>query len=303
MVISDSYPISTIISKEAFPRLAQHARMPEKLSVRGKLPSPDATIVSIVGTRSPTEYGIAAVKRIVAGLSGTGVTVASGLAYGIDGIALEAAIARNIPTIAYPGSGVRDDVLYPRIHLGLARRILESGGCLVSHFPDNAPARPYFFPERNRVLAALSHSVVAIECMVRSGTMITAMAGAELGAEVGAVPGSIDSVYAAGPHELIRRGAFVVESAEDILDAIGLRVRHDPFAPDAAETEANTFVMPGDCGPEEQTIMNSLLWPRTRDELCESTKLEAHTLARWLSVLELKGHVEYIAGRVARIRK
>lgn len=303
MVISDSYPISSAQASVTFPRLAQHPRMPATLSLRGSIPDPEATIISIVGTRSPTPYGIAAVKRIVAGLSGARVIIASGLAYGIDGIALEAAIERNIPTIAYPGSGLLDEVLYPRIHLGLSRRNLEYGGTLVSHFPDNAPARPYFFPERNRVLAAMSHCVVAIECMIRSGTMITAMAGAELGAEVGAVPGSIDSVYAAGPHELLRRGAFVVESAEDILDAVGLRVRRDPFAKDSEDAEAQEFVMPGDCGPEEKQIMNSLQWPRTRDELTESTQLEAHTLARWLSVLELKGHIEYIAGRIARIRK
>lgn len=302
MVISDSHPIFSVPSAHAFPRLSQHARMPATLSARGTLPAPEAIIVSIIGTRSPTTYGIAATKRIVAGLSGAGVTVASGLAYGIDGIALEAAIERNIPALAYPGSGLCDDVLYPRIHLGLAHRILESGSGLISHFPDNAPARPYFFPERNRVLAALSHCVVAIECMVRSGTMITAMAGVEFGAEVGAVPGDISSVYAAGPHELLRRGAFIVESAEDILDALNLRIRKDPFAKSVDE-ENKEFVMPTDCGPEEQIIIKILNWPHSRDELCESSKLEPHILARWLSVLELKGHIEYIAGRVARIRK
>ena len=311
---SNRHPVTKINSADTFLRLARHERMPRTMFARGTLPDPELPIISVVGTRSPTEYGISCIKRLIADLSGHNVIIASGLAYGLDGVALEAAVGRGMRVLAYPGSGIQDDALYPRVHLGLAHRILESGGCIVSHFTPSEPARPYFFPERNRVLAALSSCVVVGECMVRSGTMITAMAGVELGADVGTIPGDISSVYSAGPHELLRRGAFVVESGADVLDALGLRTRIDPFAqnlePDDTSNDstdtassASGFVMPSDCSPIEQTIMNALTHPLDRDSIAEATHIEPAELARWLSVLELKGHVEYIAGRVARIRR
>lgn len=292
----DSFLPRSVESRELFPSFAHFARMPRILRVRGKPPKPDASIICIVGTRTPSEYGIAACRALVRGLVGHNVCIASGLAYGIDGIALEAAVDAGIQALAYPGSGISDDALYPRAHLELAHKILESGGALVSHFSDDEQGRPYFFPERNRCLAALSKCVIAVECEKKSGTMITAMAAGDFNVSLGAVPGPITSTLSTGPHELIRRGAEPIESAQDILKMIGLI---SPFDEDGSCDE-NDRPVPADCGPEEKKIYEALLYPKTQDELLDETQLSAQELSHWLTVLELKEHIKYVAGKIAR---
>jgi DNA processing protein len=247
--------------------------------------------VTIVGTRSPSSYGIACCRSIIAGLAGYDICIASGLAYGIDGIALEAAVDAGLHTLAYPGSGVSDEAIYPKVHLALAHKILNAGGAIVSHFSDDEPARPYFFPERNRCLAALSNIVIAIECIKKSGTMITAMAAADFNVTLGAVPGPITSELSSGPHELFRHGAEPIECARDILKLLG-------YVSDERNDRGDE--PPDDCGPEERSIYTALRSPKTQDELLDELRLPAHDLSRWLTVLELKGHIVFRAGTIER---
>lgn len=168
-------------------------------------------------------YGQACADLLVPECVRLGFPIISGLALGVDGAAHAAALKANGVTVAVIGSGVDDASMYPRAHLRLAKEILEADGAIISEYAPGSPSYRSHFPERNRLIAALSRAVLVIEAPKRSGAMITARLALEMGREVWAVPGPITHPNAEGPNALIRDGATPITSGDDIAAALGLK--------------------------------------------------------------------------------
>ncbi len=191
---------------------------PDRLFVEGKQLPRHKDAIAVVGTRRPTGAGREAAKSIATDLAQAGFAVVSGLALGIDSIAHEAALEAGGHTIAVLGCGLDYD--YPKRNRSLKRRIAAEGTIVTEYRPDTQP-QPYFFPQRNRIIAALSRGVVVIEGAKKSGALITARCALDAGRDVYAVPGSIRNPAAAGPNELIKTGnAALVTSVNDIFEDI-----------------------------------------------------------------------------------
>lgn len=191
---------------------------------RGSLAALQPAAVAIVGSRRASHEGLRNAQALAEALARRGIVVTSGLAEGIDAAAhqgaLEGAPASQASTIAVTGAGI--DRIYPAHHLPLARHMLEQGGLVLSEQPlGSAPVRANF-PRRNRMIAALSRGTLVVEAALRSGSLITARQAAELGREVMAVPGSIHNPLSHGCHHLIRDGATLIETVDDILQALGM---------------------------------------------------------------------------------
>src|SRR5437762_9206972 len=216
-------PTQISLGDTAYPaNLREIQTPPGRLYVRGTLTEDDALAVAIVGARAATPYGVAVAERLAADLAARGVTVVSGLARGIDSAAHRGALRVGGRTIAVLGSGA--DVIYPPENRRLAARI-EEGGAVVSQFAPGTPPLAHHFPLRNRVIAGLSLGVVVVEAAERSGALITARLAAEFGREVMAVPGPVTSPASRGAHALIRDGAALVESGEDVIAELPARWR------------------------------------------------------------------------------
>lgn len=211
------------IAPEAYPSvLCEIPQVPKQLYIRGTVPDWSRHFVAVVGARQHTSYGKAVCEHIVAGLASYPVTVVSGLAIGLDGVAHAAALRVGLPTVAVLGSGLSDAVLYPKSNRVLAQQIIASGGTLVSELAPNARANRSTFPQRNRLIAGMSCMTIAVECARRAGTQITASLALEYNREVGAVPHSIFSAVGVGTNDLIARGAHVIRSGEDVAAVLGL---------------------------------------------------------------------------------
>ena len=201
------------------PALATIVDPPPVLWMRGVATALDRPAVAIVGSRAGSPYALAVAERLAADLCARGVVVVSGLARGVDSAAHRGALsARGGSTIAVLGSGV--DVIYPAEHNTLAREIVATGA-IVSELVPGTPPNPAFFPQRNRIISGLSRSVVVIEAGEKSGSLITARCALEQGRDVLAVPGNVLSGRNRGAHALLRDGAKIVESADDILEELG----------------------------------------------------------------------------------
>ena len=190
---------------------------PPTLYVRGRIVPDDALAVAVVGARRATPYGLEVAEQLGFALAARGITIVSGLARGIDSAAHRGALASGGRTIAVLGSGV--DVIYPPENRRLAVEIA-ARGALVSQFAPGTPPLPYQFPERNRVIAAMSLAVVVVEAAEKSGALITAGCAAELGREVLAVPGRVTSPESRGAHRLIQDGAGLVQDVDDVIRAL-----------------------------------------------------------------------------------
>lgn len=183
---------------------------------------PLARTIAVVGTRRVTPYGEAVTRRLTRGLVEAGFTIVSGMALGVDAIAHQTALECGGATITVLGSGI--DIIYPASNARLYRTISQARGCaILSEFPPGVGPAKEQFPHRNRIISGLSLGVVVIEGTDRSGSLITARYAAEQGREVFAVPGPITSLYSKGPAKLIKQGAKLVESVEDILDEFNYR--------------------------------------------------------------------------------
>ena len=194
---------------------------PARLYCAGQAVVLDTPAVAVVGSRRCTRQGRDIAFALARDLAAQGLTIVSGLAYGIDAAAHRGALASAaVPTVAVLGSGL--DRIYPRSHERLAAEIVEHGGALVSEYePTNGP-RKHHFPARNRIVSGLCLAVVIVEASERSGSLITARLALEQGRDVMAVPSLVSSPLAAGCHRLIRQGAALVECAEHVLEALGL---------------------------------------------------------------------------------
>ncbi|MCK5060050.1 MAG: DNA-processing protein DprA [Candidatus Pacebacteria bacterium] len=281
-----NHPIKTLASQEFPPLLTEIPDKPKQLFLRGVLPN-HQKILSVVGARKYSPYGKDVCERLIEGLRGYSIAIVSGLALGIDSIAHRAALKAGLYTLAIPGSGLSDNVLYPSLHRNLAKEILSSGGGLLSEFEEETRAAPWTFPRRNRIMAGISHATLVIEAEKKSGTLITSRLATEYNRDVFTVPGSIFSKNSEGPHMLLRLGATPITSAEELLDALG-------FEKDE-KAEKNI-----DCSPQEKKILEILHTPLSRDELIRQSKMtvsEANTL---LSIMEIKGLVEETLGEIRR---
>ncbi len=196
-------------------RLQHFSRMPIGLFVKGSLPDSSRKMVAIVGSRSCSAYGQQVAQNFARVLSSNGIGIISGLAFGIDTWAHKGCIEGGSPTYAVMGCGI--DICYPKSNYPLYRKILSTGGGIISEYEPKTPALPHHFPTRNRIISALSDALIVIEARVKSGSLITANYALEQGIQVYAVPGRISDSLSAGTNSLILQGAIPALSPEDIL--------------------------------------------------------------------------------------
>jgi DNA processing protein len=285
-----NHPIEKL-HKKAFPPLLREINdPPERLYYRGVIPEWEHhKILAVVGSRSFTSYGKAATKSLIGELRGHNVIIVSGLAIGIDAFAHEAALEAGLVTVAIPGSGLDDAVLYPALNKALAYRVLEAGGMLMSEFENDFRAAPWSFPQRNRLVAGMADATLVIEAKERSGALITARLAMEYNRDVLALPGQIFSESSRGTHRLIRDGVALVRSGDDICEVLGINPHH---------TTDNS--QPIDLNDSEKKVYDFLSEPRSRDEITEELGLPVHNLNILLSSLELKGAIIEQFGMVYR---
>ena len=208
------------LREERYPaQLRTIADPPPILYVKGTLLPSDSFSIAVIGTRRCTRYGERQAERLTSALVQNGFAIVSGLALGIDGIAHRAALKSGGRTVAVLGSGLHR--VYPPEHRSLAQKIVESGGCVMSEYPPLHPSAKWTFPQRNRIVSGLSLGVLVVEAPVRSGAMISARMAGEQGRDIFAVPGSIESSASSGCNQLIRDGAYLTESVDDILGVLG----------------------------------------------------------------------------------
>lgn len=271
---------------------------PGMIAVVGQLIPADALAVAVVGSRHPTPYGQEMAGRLAGDLARRGVTIVSGLARGIDIAAHRAAIRAGGRTIAVLGSGI--DVLYPAEHVADARAIV-AAGAVLSQFPPGTPPLPRHFPVRNRVIAGLSLGVVIVEAAERSGSLITAGLAGDLGREVMAVPGRATSPESRGAHRLIKDGAALVESWEDVVAQLPERWRACVGMREAGTSGGDPPVAAA-MGNGERTLMDLLSEDAMGlDELIQASGLEAPRVAALIGALEIEGLVRKLPGpRFAR---
>ena len=243
----------------------------------------------MVGARRPTPYGEAVAERLAGDLAGAGVIVVSGLALGVDAAAHHGALHAGGCTVAVLGTGV--DVIYPASNSGLAARIVQHGGALVSQFADGTPPRPSNFPRRNWTIAALCDLVVIVEAAERSGALITAEAALSLDRTVMAVPGSVFSPLSVGCHQLLRDGAGLVQNARDVLAELSwpTAVLDDPLTPPARLRPAA-----GDVGRAIDGLSRHLSdgYPVQPGDLARRLGIPVSEVLARLTRLELEGAVE-----------
>lgn len=251
-----------------------------------------APCVAVVGSRQPTPQGRLHARAFSRAFSLAGVTVVSGLALGVDGQAHEGALEGPSRTVAVVGTG--PDLVYPSRHRDLARRIAAQGA-VVSEYAPGTPSRPEHFPQRNRIIAGLTRGTLVVEAALQSGSLITARLAGECGREVYAIPGSIDSPQSRGCHALIRQGAMLVESPEEVLDELlpgrSARPAAGPHAVPAPDTEGAA------AAAQASPLLQALGWePVGFDELSARTGMPSAELSVRLLELELDGHVSRLPG-------
>ncbi len=257
---------------------------PPVLYVKGELTQDDAWAVAVVGTRRASTYGREVTRRLAGALARNGITIVSGLARGIDGMAHRAALESGGRTIAVFGCGI--DHIYPAEHRQLASRIATQGA-LVSDYPLGTRPEARNFPPRNRIISGLSLGVLVTNAGKSSGALITADFAAEQGRDVFAVPGSILTQGSIGPNRLIQDGAKLVTKAEDVLEELNLTMV-------AEQTEARQ-VLPEDA-TEAALLQHLSPEPTHVDELQRQSNLPISRVTSTLAMMELKGMVRQVGG-------
>lgn len=279
--------ISTVtLVDDDYPAILREAGGPPPvLFYRGQIIETDSTAVAIVGTRRVSAYGREVAMQIGAGLAKAGVTVVSGLALGVDGIAHQAALEAGGRTIAVLGGGVNR--IYPHEHRGLAKRIAEQGAVMSEYAPDRKPDAPNF-PARNRIISGLSLGVVVVEAPDRSGALITVDFAADQGRDVFAVAGNVTATNSMGTNRLIRDGARMVRSADDVLEDLQLR-----------RTECEEPVQQSLLLNDEDRRLLAVLTgePQHIDDIVEQCGMPLPPVSAQLLTLELQGMVRNVGAQ------
>jgi len=280
------------VATSSYPELLTHLAVPPPVLFAagpGDLAAPG---VAIVGTRRATEYGRGVARSLARDLAASGICVVSGMARGIDTAAHQGALEAGGSTIAVLGCGV--DVVYPRQNRRLHGEITHTGA-VVSELAMGTKPEAGSFPRRNRIISGLSLGVVVVEAPLRSGALITASCALEQGREVFAVPGDVADGRSAGCHRLLKEGARLVETAEDVVDELAARLPPDLVGPTVAGAGG-----PGDAqlGLDEAALLSRL---ETRglhiDDLARASSLGVGELLEKLLRLELMGLVEQLPGK------
>ena len=265
---------------ENYPRSLREIKdAPEVLYSKGELKAEEKCF-AIVGARRCSDYGKQIALEIAGDLAEAGLTIVSGLAPGIDTIAHQATLERKGKTIAVLGTGIDEESIYPQSNLKLAEKILESGGALVSEYPPGTRGTQFTFPQRNRIISGLSLGVLVVEAKQKSGALITADWARKQRRLVFAIPGSIYFSNSKGCNNLIKNGAKLAESADDILKELNLQKSDFCIKKTSGETS------------EENLILNALKeGALDADAIIKRTALSAQRAASLLTVLEIKGKI------------
>ena len=281
------YPIQSLAPEHFPPLLNEIPQPPTILNYRGSLPPPDVPLLSVVGSRQYTSYGKAAVAHLIGGLAGYQVGIVSGLAIGIDGLAHEAALKHNLYTLAIPGGGLNDAVLYPARHKRLAYQILAAGGGLLSEYQPDQRAATWTFPQRNRLVCGMCQATLVIEAAAKSGSLITARMTVDYNRELLVVPGDIFSMMSSGTNQFLKLGATPVTTAEDIIALLSL----------SKNTTTSTKQLPlPNLTPEQVTLRTLLTTPLPTDELIRQSGLPTTQATVALMQLELAGYITLTDG-------
>ena len=294
---SDHHHIITYADERYPAQLRDLPDAPPVLYVRGDPDYLAQPQLAMVGARSPSAAGRNTAKEFANHLSNAGITITSGLAIGIDGASHQGALEGLAGTVAVVAHGL--DIVYPAQHQQLAQAISEKGA-VVSEMPVGIKPQRGLFPRRNRLISALSLGTLVVEAAVKSGSLITARLALELNREVFAIPGSIHNPMARGCHQLIRQGAKLVESVDDILE--DLRFPLPQNTPYPLKTHENTPEKPKDphntLDPDHQKLLKCLAYePASIDELVIRSKFSAAEVASMLLILELEGIIVCQDGR------
>lgn len=270
--------------------LKQSYDPPLVLYVWGDVKEEDRHALGIVGSRRCSHYGTHSARQFSFQLATCGFTIISGLARGIDTHAHEGAIAANGRTIAVIGSGIGQ--VYPPENMGLAEKIADGHGAVVSEFPLNTPPSKKTFPMRNRIVAAWSQAILVVECPAWSGALITANLAGEMGKPIYAVPGQIDRPTSAGCNNLIRDGAILVTGGQDILDDLSVLPLQNPSL---------AVQVPALAGVEQHIVSALDEGAELMDEILAATQLPLPEVSATLLKLEIMGVVQQLPGsRFAR---
>lgn len=260
-------------------------RPPMGLYVKGNIDLLNSgTNLSIIGSRKSTNYGKLACEKIINGLKGYNINIVSGLALGIDSLAHTLALNNNLKTLAYIGSGF--NFLFPALNKNLSEKIIKNNGAVVSEYPINFSAQKYYFVSRNRLISGSSKAILIIEAQEKSGTLITAKFANEQNRDILVVPNSIFEKNSKGTNKLIKEGAILVESAEDILMELGLEKQkdfnEDLFLTNLTNNQKNIIKL------FEKNSQIDL------DFIAEKTSLEIGEIMSELTILELAGIIKQI---------
>jgi DNA processing protein len=281
-------PDNTIVTlaDSAYPQsLLETADPPPLLYTKGNINLLNQTSLAMVGSRNASTQGEKNAEAFAFDLAKLGLCIVSGMALGIDGAAHRGALNANGATIAVVGTGL--DIVYPSKHRDLAHKIVENG-LIISEFPLSTPSIPQNFPKRNRIISGLSLGCLVVEANLRSGSQITARLAAEQGREVFAIPGSIHSPMAKGCHQLIKQGAKLVDSTQDIIEELKLNTQ----APVKTKTEQKKEVVESD----HPLLAVIGFEPISLENIVQQSGLPAHEVSSQLMMLELNGQVESITG-------
>ncbi|HVU88372.1 MAG TPA: DNA-processing protein DprA [Pirellulales bacterium] len=284
------------------PRMPDYPRMlreihdpPPVLFSRGTIETRDALAIAIVGSRHATQYGLAQAERLAGSLARSGLTIISGLARGIDAAAHRGALSAGGRTIAVLGSGLAN--IYPPEHGALADEVA-AAGCVLSECPPQTQPMSGAFPQRNRLISGLSLGVLVIEASLQSGALITARHASEQGRDIFAVPGRVDSRVSHGCHRLIRDGAKLVESADDVLEELG------PLVEATTDATGQSVHHPAELmlnDLERQVLAAVAVDATTVDHVVTASGLPTPQVLATLSALEMRRLVRRLGGnRVAR---
>lgn len=289
----------------AYPELLREIkRPPPLLYVKGSTATLSFPQVAIVGSRKPTPAGRETALALGSDLAKSGFTVTSGLAMGIDAAAHEGAVKVKGRTIAVIGTGI--DSVYPNRNAQLAQEIVANGGAIVSEFPLGTDPQPQNFPQRNRIVSGLSYGVVVVEAAVKSGSLISARYALQQNRELFAVPGSIHNPLSRGCHALIKEGAKLVETSQDIVDELGgfLSRQRDLLdlysGPDTAVLPKADELIANDL--EDDVLAKLDYSPTPIDALAERTRLPIGEVMSCLLTMELKGLVANLGSGYMRLR-
>jgi DNA processing protein len=259
---------------------------PQLLFAKGRLTPGDRIAVAIVGTRNPTAVGQSVAAEIAADLAAAGVTIVSGLAYGIDACVHRAALNAKGRTIACLGQGV--GFIYPKANWALYKEIPASGALLSEYLPGTEP-KPWHFPQRNRLISGMSLGVVVVEAGLKSGALITADWALKQGRPVMCVPGSVKSAASQGTNRLIQEGAYLVTCAEDVLSFLR---KDNEYVPETETLRAAQCV-----SLEESLVLSCLAHYESIEGICDNlNEIPVYRIMSLISSLEVKGYVKSVAG-------